>query len=94
MSDQRELIVNVSYRCPKCFCNFYIKEQVPSDKDIDGYLRSSESSRLCDFCEKNRPNNFQLLHRQLDVLEKASPSDFPAFIKNLVKHIDLKQRDE
>lgn len=94
MSDHRELMVNVSYRCPKCFCNFSIKEQVPSDEDIDSFFASRESSKICDFCEKNKPNDFQLLHRQLDVLEKASPSDFPAFIKNLVKHIDLKQRNE
>lgn len=81
------------YSCWQCF-HSWAEEETEEERELRGIGNGQLEKKLCDFCTKNSPmSSLQLLHRQIDILETATIRDFPAFIKNLVKHVNLHHRD-
>jgi hypothetical protein len=67
------------FKCPLCFFqwNETSNEEIENDKE-----------KVCEFCQ-NKPTSLQLLHRQVDILEKCDVADFPKVLRHLLQHIDL-----
>jgi len=67
--------------CPSCSYNttlYYAcdkNETVPDKVDV-----------LCNICQKGL-SDLELINRRLEVMDGASPSDFPKFIRHLVKYL-------
>ncbi len=80
--DSEEKIA-IRHRCPSCFLNW-----------TDYYERDEElptKNALCDFCLRPGVTSLEILHRMVDIMPMASPSDYPNFTRHLMKHVVLKE---
>ena len=73
-------ILSKTCKCPSCFINweetYKIDEPEPKDE------------KICGFCEM-KPTSLQLLHRQINELERGSVCDLPKVLRHLLEHIQL-----
>lgn len=84
MKKQRE--IKLALECSNCFVAFFKVFLKKSDA-----LKFPKESCLCDYCMNNLSmTSKQLLLRRIDCLESAFVCRFPTVIKQLLKHIELK----
>ncbi len=69
------------FNCPICFARWV--EETDKEETIEVCVE-------CNFCEKN-PTSFEILKRQIEVMDTAIASTFPKVIRRLINHLDLKE---
>ena len=79
----KEEKIEVHHRCLRCFKRW---DQL--------YVKNDEkpcSQTLCEYCSVPGRTSLETLHRMVDIMPFASPSDYPNFTRHLMKHVVLKE---
>jgi hypothetical protein len=73
------------YHCPRCLdvCHEKPKGEDPNAEVIE---------RRCNYCLLHpEATSLEILKRTVEIMDNCFMSDFPVFIRRLVKHLDLKE---
>ncbi len=88
MEGECSFYVEIRFRCPSCYFNWHEKETSP---DLSGAPYALKKKK-CEFCAQPHTSQ-EILERQMDILDHVLVQDLPEVIRNLYKHVQLKEKD-